>query len=131
VSIVIDEKKFVTTTKIGELNPVWNENTKFLLYEIPQSVELSLYDWNETLADRFMGSVLFEFRNYEIGVEYHEDLAITLSSPNESVAKLQFSYLIKVYFPLSSLTLSDPTRTPPSIPLSFFSRPLSCSPDID
>jgi Ca2+-dependent lipid-binding protein len=96
VTIIIDDQKFVTTTKIGKLNPVWNENYKFSLYEIPEKIEISLYDWNENLPDRFMGSILFEMKNYEFGVEYDQNFPIALSSPTESIAKLQFSYLIKV-----------------------------------
>jgi Ca2+-dependent lipid-binding protein len=92
VTIGMENQKFVTTEKIENLNPVWNESFEFSLFQLPNSFEFSIYDWNETLADRLMGTVLYELKNIEFGVEYHEVIPMA----THPTAKLQFSFLFKV-----------------------------------
>jgi Ca2+-dependent lipid-binding protein len=94
VTIALGSQKFVTTEKLENLNPVWNESFEFSLFHLPDSFEFSIYDWNETLADRLMGTVSYKLNNIEFGVEYHEVLPMA----NHPTARLQFSFLIKVSF---------------------------------
>lgn len=94
VILEIDHQKFITTKKLENLNPVWNESFEFSLFQLPDSFEFLIYDWNETLTDKLMGTVSYQLKKVEFGVEYYEVVPVT----NYPTANLQFSFSIEVSF---------------------------------